>query len=146
MATPTSFIPRLPWKEQSPEKLPRPPEGRFQAYSWSPDGERLAGEVEYESGKWQIAVFSLVSREYKVFPVAGNSAVWLSDNRRLLFDDGGKIFLLDGKTGAFHEVLSLEPDAVEEGLDLSRDDRTIYFSRMRSEADIWMLTLDEKPR
>ena len=139
------FHPEMPWKEQSPEKLPRPPEGSFWASSWSPDGERQAGEV-YESGKTQIAVFSLVSREYRVFPVNGGWPVWLTDNRRLLFQDRGKILLLDGKTGSFHEVLSLEPDAVEAVLDLSSDNRTIYFSRFRSEADIWMLTLDEEPR
>jgi serine/threonine protein kinase/sugar lactone lactonase YvrE len=136
----------VPWKAQSPEKLPRPPQGPFQAHSWSPDGERLAGAVEDESGVWRPAVFSLASREYEVFPTAGVSPVWLSDNRRLLFADGARIFLLDGKTGNFHEVLSLEPDTIEEGLDLSSDDRTIYFSRIRSEADIWMLTLDEEPQ
>ncbi len=139
--------PEVPWEEQSPEKLPRPPEGgRFTANSWSPDGERLAGSVEYESGKLQIAVFSLVSLEYRLFPMTGDYPVWLSDNRRLLFWDRGKILLLDGKTGGFHEVLSLEPDAVDEVLDLSRDDRTVYFSRIRSEADIWMVTLDEEPQ
>jgi Tol biopolymer transport system component len=138
------FQPDVPWKEQSPEKLPRPPEGRFWAYSWSPDGERLAGSVEYESGKSQIAVFSLVSREYKMFPGTGDSPVWLNDNRRLLFGDGGKVLFLDGNTGAFHQVLSLEPDAIEGGLDLSSDERTIYFSRGHAEADIWMVTLDEK--
>jgi Tol biopolymer transport system component len=135
----------VPWREQSPEKLPRPPEGQFGASSWSPDGERLAGWV-YESGKSQIAVFSLVSREYRVFPVAGTTPVWLSDNRRLLFQDGGKIFLLDGKTGGFREVLSLEPDTITDSFGLSRDDRTIYFVRDRSEADIWMVTLDEEPK
>jgi hypothetical protein len=72
--------------------------------------------------------------------------VWLSDNRRLLFWDGGKILLIDTKTGRFHEVLSLEPDTVGDFFDLSRDDRTIYFSRRHSEADIWMLTLNEEPQ
>jgi serine/threonine protein kinase len=140
------FQPEVPWKEQSPEKLPRPPEGLFGASSWSPDGERLAGWVESESGTYQIAIFSLVSREYRLFPGTGDSPVWLRDNRRLLFRDRGKILLLDGKTGSFHEVLSLEPDTVEDDLDLSSDERTIYFSRGHAEADIWMVTLDEEPK
>lgn len=138
-----TFRPDLPWKEQSPVKLPRPPEGKFSATSWSPNGQRLAGFVEVGPAKFQIAIFSLVSREYRVFPVPGEAAFWLGDSRRLLIRSAGKIFLLDGETGSFHEVLSLEPDAVEEMLDLSSDDRTIYFSRMRSEADIWMLTLGD---
>jgi Tol biopolymer transport system component len=103
-----TFQPDVPWKDQSPEKLPRAPEGRFAPTSWSPDGERLAGSVEYESGKNRIAVFSLTSREYRVFPTVGDSPVWLSDNRRLLFGDGGRVLLFDGKTGVFHEVLSQE--------------------------------------
>jgi Tol biopolymer transport system component len=139
------FYPDVPWEEQSPEKLPRLPEGRFGPSSWSPDGERLAGWVDDEAGNYQIAVFSLVSREYRVFPGPGDTAVWLSDNRRLLFGDGEKILLLDAEIGRSHEILSLEPDRIV-GVDLSRDERTIYFVRERSEADIWMVTLNEPPR
>jgi hypothetical protein len=139
------FHPEVPWKEQSPEKLPRPPEGLFRASSWSPDGERLAGWIEYEPGKYQIAIFSLVSREYRLFPGLGDSPVWLSDARRMLFPAGGKILLLDGKTGSFRKVLSLEPDTIYESLDLTSDDRTIYFIRRHTEADIWMVTLDGEP-
>ena len=142
-----SFIsqPGVPWKGQSPEKLPRPLEGRFRANSWSPDGARLAGSIVFEEGKVQIAVFSLVSREYRMFPAEGVYPVWLGDNQRLLFLHQGKIFLLDEETGRFHEVLSLEPDRIADQIGVSRDDGTVYFSREKSEADIWMLALDEKP-
>jgi len=138
------FQPHVPWKDQSPEELSRPTKGRFAVESWSSDGERLSGTVELELGKPQIAVFSLINRDYKVFPVEGSETVWLTDNRRLLFRVGGKIVLLDGNTGRFHEVLSLEPDTIGRQLDLSSDDRTIYFSQQHAEADIWMVTLDEK--
>jgi serine/threonine protein kinase len=140
------FQPDVPWKEQSPEKLPRPPQGTFTAHSWSRDGDRLAGYVETESGAEQPAVFSLTSREYRVFPVKGCCAMWLSDNRRLLFWKEGKISLLDVETGRFHDVLSLGSDAIDVYFGLTSDERAIYFSRIRSEADIWMLTLDQKPR
>ncbi len=142
------FQPDVPWKEQRPEKLPRPPDGTFAftAHSWSRDGERLAGDVETESGTQQLAVFSLPSREYRVFPVAGCCSMWLSDNRRLLFWNGGKISLLDGEAGSFHDVLSLGPDKIDDYFGLASDQRTIYFSRIRPEADIWMVTLDEEPR
>jgi len=69
---------------------------------------------------------------------------WLNDDRRLSFGDGGKSFCSMGRLAGVHEVLSLGADAAEEILDLSSDDRTIYFSRIRFEADIWMVTLDEK--
>jgi hypothetical protein len=113
------------------------------ANSWSPDGQRLAGRVAHETGRRQIAVFSLVSSEYNLFPVAGDSPVWLKDNRRLLFWGGGKILLLDAMTGRFREVLSLQPDAIQ-WFGLSSDSRTVFVTRARQEADIWMVTLDEK--
>jgi len=49
----------------------------------------------------------------------------------------------DAETGSFHDVLSLE--LIDDTLDLSNDDRTIYFSLTRSEADIWMVTLGDVP-
>jgi serine/threonine protein kinase/dipeptidyl aminopeptidase/acylaminoacyl peptidase len=138
------FHPSVPWKAQSPEKLPRPRQGTFWVNSWSPDGERLAGAIESELGASHIATFSLIDQEYEVFPVAGAGPLWLSDGRRLLFWEKGKVFLLDGETGGSREVLSLEPDAIDY-FGLSSDDRTIYFSWRHSEADIWMVTLDETP-
>ncbi len=139
-----SYIFRLdvPWKEQTPEKLPPPGEGVFYAYSWSPDGGRLAGQLSYESGESRIAVFSLVKGEYKVFPGTGDYPKWLSDGRRLVFRRGAKLLLLDGTTGRVHEILSQEAD-IYDMFDLSIDDRTIYFNRIHAEADIWMATLDE---
>jgi len=40
----------------------------------------------------------------------------------------------------------MKPDSIQDTFALSRDDRTIYFQRDRFEADIWMVTLDEKPQ
>jgi hypothetical protein len=131
----------VPWDEQSPEKLPESLAGGFEVESWSADGDQLAGQVPSH-----IAVFSLVSRGYRLFPVDGVSPVWLSDNRRMLFWRGGNVHLLDTKTSRFHEVLDLKLDSIDYRFDISSDDRTIYFSRIHSEADIWMVTLDEAPR
>ncbi len=55
--------------------------------------------------------------------------------------------LLDSESGKYHEVLSPEmadiaPDGIQPWVALSPDDETIYFVRMRNEADIWMLTLN----
>jgi Tol biopolymer transport system component len=138
------FEPALPWKEQSPEKLPRPPEGHFFLNSWSPDGGRIAGNVFKDD--WtasRIAVFSLASQEYEVFPVEGVNPRWLSDGHRVLFANGEKLFLLDVETGRAKEILEragLEADNLPA---ISPDNRTIYFGIARSEADIWMVTLDE---
>jgi hypothetical protein len=105
----------------------------------------LAGQIYYESEEERIALFSLVTGEYKVFPGAGGYPVWLSDGRRLLFRRGAKLMLLDAVTGSVRDILFQEGD-VYDMFDLSRDDRTIYFNRLRAEADIWMATLDETER
>ena len=55
----------------------------------------------------------------------------------------GKIFLLDIDEGSIHEILSISPDIVGE-LSISHDNRWIYFNRSSTEADIWMLTLEDE--
>jgi hypothetical protein len=57
-------------------------------------------------------------------------------------------YLLDSETGEYHEVLSAEllnitPDDIFMYPAIGPDDRTIYFERLRVEADIWMLTLND---
>ena len=92
-----------------------------------------------------ITIYSLRTQEYERLTDFGDSPVWLSDSRRILFYDftQGKIFLVDSKSGRVREVLSISPDIVD-SLSVSPDNRSIYFSRSTSEADIWLLTLNEE--
>ena len=53
--------------------------------------------------------------------------------------------MLDIESGNVHEVLSLSPDIVYFGK-VSHDLRTLYFTRVSTEADIWMLTLNEEQK
>ena len=62
---------------------------------------------------------------------APGGRVWLSDSRRLLFQD--KIFLLDSQSKKVHEVLSVTPHNIGYAVTLSRDDRQIYFSLVTTE-------------
>ncbi len=39
----------------------------------------------------------------------GRNPVWLNDNRRLIFADLGKMYLLDSQTGRSQELYSVEP-------------------------------------
>lgn len=115
------FRPGVPWQEQSAEKLPRPPEGRFVPTSWSSDGERIAGDLQHESKAGQVAVLSLGSREYDVFG-EGAGPVWLSDNRRLLFLGGackvlGKFMVLvEGGSGGNRDHVPSRRRPVEDDL------------------------------
>jgi hypothetical protein len=69
----------------------------------------------------------------------------LSDGRRLLFDDSGRLYLVDSRSRKVHEVLSAAPYEVSTSRP-SRDDRWIYFTQMAREADIWEMSLRDASR
>src|SRR6266571_1817062 len=73
----------------------------------------------------------------------GSFPVWLSDSRRLLFQDQSKLYLIDSQSKKSHEVLSVAPHEFGNGVTLPRDDRLIYFSLVTVEADIWLMTLND---
>ncbi len=127
-----------PWQEQSPQRLPPMSHSNGWApCSWSPDGRKLAG--------WPAAggilVYSFESQQYEKLTDFGGGPVWLSDSHRLLFDYQGKLYLVDGQSKNFHEVLSVAPHRFH-FFALSRDNRLIYFSLVTTEADIWLMTME----
>ena len=139
-----------PWTqhaEQQAEALPQVSgAGQFYAWSWSPDGRKLAGFEQREDGSSAgVVEFDLESRTFTKVSDFGADPVWLSDSRRLLMHYRGRIYLLEAPGKAPREILSLAPhDISPRGFSLSRDDRTIYFSVSTTEADIWMATFDGK--
>jgi Tol biopolymer transport system component len=136
-----------PFHEQSPRTLPSMSDQAkvFGTVDWSPDGNNLAGAVTDSSGEYAgPAFFSMASHEYRessIFRVGSPWLKWLSDSRRLLFWHDESIFLMDSEKGRYRKLLS---DVSNFVFSLSADDRTIYFSRRRREADVWMLTLNEE--
>ena len=144
------------WQEQSPQALPplrvavSDSGGVFTAWSWSPDGKKLAGMeqragVPSQTGSFKsfgIVVYSLDSHQYEKLTNFGRQPVWLSDNRRLLFQDDSKLYLVDSQSKKFHEVMSVAPSEFGIGATLPQDNRLIYFSLVTTEADIWMMTME----
>jgi Tol biopolymer transport system component len=132
-------------EEQTPEALPPLDEAgdAFEVWSWSPDGKWLAANVLTGAGPAGIAIYNLESRQYQRLTHSGGYPVWLSDSRRLLFADFGGIFIMDIESGNTREVLSVSPDRIF-SLTVAADDRTVYFAQGTTEADIWMLTLNEE--
>ena len=127
-----------PWDAQTPEKLPPfPVEGEiFSGWNWSPDGRMLAGFLNRDDG---VAVYSPDSKAFRRLTEHGADPVWLSDSRRLLFLNGGRIFLLDRESGRTRELVSVMPEEIaRRGFAVSPDDRRIYFSVSTTEADVWM--------
>jgi Tol biopolymer transport system component len=135
------------WQEQAPEPLPPFGEGdeAFEVFSWSPDGKWLAAQVLKGDGTTSIAIYNLESKHYRKLTDFGGYPVWLTDSRRLLFRDAGKLFLLDSESEKVQEILSLSPDVIGK-FSISSDDRWIYLEHSSTEADIWMLTLNEEQK
>jgi len=137
------FVPLAkPSKEQTPEPLPllQEPGFSFVAWSWSPDGRRLAGYRQAkEGGVSGILVYSLESRKFEPLTEDGAYPTWLKDNRRLLFQLRGAVHLIDSVSKKFHPV-GLQGAGSVQGL--SPDQRTIYFSVAETEADIWLANLE----
>ncbi|MBI2403420.1 MAG: PD40 domain-containing protein [Gemmatimonadetes bacterium] len=106
---------------------------------WSPDGRRLAGMIAaLDRG---IITYTFASRTYQRLTDYGQWPVWLPDSRRLLFVSGGKAFyIVDGETKQVRRVFSVTRDVIGPP-QLTRDGRTVYFSRRVTEADIWLVTL-----
>ncbi|HEY3072015.1 MAG TPA: protein kinase [Candidatus Limnocylindrales bacterium] len=136
------FDPHTPWSDQTPQRLAP----GFAAWSWSPDGRRLAGQEEGEPGRSSavgrgVIVYSLESRAYTRLTEFGKWPAWLNDGRRLVFSSGRKLYLVDSERRRVRELLSVV-DEEPEGPAPTRDDRWIYFHRHRNEADIWIATLN----
>jgi Tol biopolymer transport system component len=147
------FEPGKPWNEQIPVRLPAfNDEGEsFSLKSWSPDGRWLAAYIRSASqvGTTGIAIFSLDSRQYKrLVDLDGVSPPeWLNDSQGLIFSWGTRgLHFVDIDSGRMQEVLSVTPDSTGPFLSLSPDNRWIYFSRRKREADIWILTLNEEQK
>lgn len=135
---------RKPWTEQTPTPLPpmSDPELRLVPWCWSPDGKTLAGwQARIGQPKLGIVLYATESQQYEKLTDFGTRPTWLSDNRRLLFYDMDKLYLLDSKSKKVWTILSTEPNEIT-GLALVRDDRHIYFSLRQAEADIWLMSLD----
>ncbi|HTP34775.1 MAG TPA: protein kinase [Candidatus Acidoferrales bacterium] len=125
------------WSAQTPEKLPPfPDDGQvFSAWNWSPDGKMIAGFLDRDNG---IAIYTPASRSFRKVTERGADPVWLSDNRRLLYLDQGKIHLVELASGSTRELVSAAPEEVaRRGFAVSPDDSRIYFSVSTTEADVW---------
>lgn len=116
----------------------------FEGWAWSRDGKKLAGIKHLPNGLHSgIGVFDPALRSYEWFTDFGDWPVWLNDNRRMLFVSQGKIFLIDTVTGKFESVFTVTDQDVDIGSpSLSPDNKTLYFTFVAAEADIWLMTLD----
>jgi eukaryotic-like serine/threonine-protein kinase len=137
------FDPNRLWKVQTPQALPRPEQALqpFIVNSWSPDGARLAGQIDFAAGGKGIVIYSFTSGRYERLTDFGEWPVWLGDSRRLLFVARMReLWVLDSRSGQARKIFSATRDVLGPPR-LTRDGREAYCSRRVTEADIWLLTL-----
>ncbi len=126
------------WSDQTVEFVASPA-GGFRPRSWSRDGRWIIGTAE-NNDLGGLLNYSIKSRSFERLRDSGQSPRWLSDGRRIVFADGGRLVLLDVSTKRVRELLSLK-DAVIRNVALAPDDHAIYFIPMITDGDIWMATL-----
>ncbi len=131
-----------PLAERSPRFLPHPEPGAdFIAYSWSSDGEWLAGALQWKDGSHRdgILLYSLSEKRYVRLTRSGRDPIWLHKSQRLLYVEGDSLMLIDLATKTPHPAFV--SGSIDKGFSLSPDDRSLYLARTFEEGDIWLLTL-----
>ena len=139
------FDPRVEWTRQTPRIISNLLEAgvQFLESSWSPDAQQLVGTAAtVGKAKGALVIYSFrTGRFTRLYDSqAVNEAFWLNDGRRLLFDEGSKLRLIDSQTRSIRDLVSFAPDTLLL-CSLSRDNRTAYITRRVSQADIWLMTL-----
>jgi len=132
------------WREQSPEVLHSISDlNDWYPWSWSRDERKLAGFRVGAGGHEGVSVYSLESKQFEKLTNFGLWPVWLSNSRRMLFQDlRSRLYLLNSRSKKVREILSVAPHELGNGVTVSRYDRLIYLSLITTEVDIWLMTLE----
>ncbi|MDQ3134717.1 MAG: hypothetical protein M3Q76_07925, partial [Acidobacteriota bacterium] len=133
-----------PWGEQTPQRVPDPPTARpdvFWAYSWSLDGRKLGGWLSSSIENAGILIYTFETNAFERITDFGSKPIWLHDNRRLLFNHAGKLFLVNSETKKVQEISLHSPHYLYE-YGLTGDKRILYYTLATTEADIWLLNLE----
>jgi serine/threonine protein kinase/Tol biopolymer transport system component/Tfp pilus assembly protein PilF len=115
----------------------------FEGWSWSVDGRKLAGIKHLPNGVHSgIGIYDLDTKTYDWLTDFGDWPIWLNDNRHLLFVSQGTIYLFDTASRKYHQVFVVTDQDVDIGSPaLSSDNRTLYFTYVAADADIWLMDL-----
>ncbi len=110
--------------------------------AWSPDGRRVAVQRNATgSARSEIVAYDLATKKIGILADFGMRPAWLSDGRRLLYTTGRTLLLLDTGSKISQPVLSVDPGEALWWSSLTADNRDIYLSVSRREADIWLMEM-----
>jgi len=123
--------------------LPRPQgEPAVLTWSWSADSSKIAGSFNAQRDEDKgLALYVFATKQWERLTRSGNFPLWLPDSRRLLYLDGGSIWLYDTMTKAKRIAVEAGDGPPMTSFTVSRDGRVIYFVREHSDGDIWLATL-----
>jgi serine/threonine-protein kinase len=141
------FAAGLSFDAQQPQVLPRTPLGAFFANSWSPNGDKLVGQLGRIGGPGRgIAVYSFSEQRYRKLVDVGEWPVWLPDSRRVLFVvNGRELRVVDAETGHVRTIYSTTGDVIGPPR-ITRDGRSAFFTRRVTEADVWLMSPSDGAR
>jgi Tol biopolymer transport system component len=135
--------PDKPWSDQTFTYLSALSDASlsFEGWSWSPDGRKLAGIKHLPNGLHSgVGIYDLEAKTYDWLTDFGDWPIWLNDNRHLLFVSQGSIYLYDTHSRTYKLILRVTNQDVDIGSPaLSRDNHTLYYTHVDSEADIWIM-------
>ena len=131
-----------PGTEQTPQPLRGQAPAGFIPWDWSRDHTLLVGWQPLGDER-SIVIYSFEEEHYQRFVLGfGAYPIWLNDDRRVLFREGGNLYVLDRITGKWQEILSLKAPTLIGHYALSRDNRRLYYTSGSAEADIWLLNVE----
>lgn len=132
------------WANQTPFQVPLLNEAgdKFIAWSWSPDGTKLAGwrsdSVEFEYPGFYV--YSFDTNSYELISETAMRPFWLNDSRHLIAEENGKLVVFDSISKKSREIISVIPKYVSSPV-LTPDNKRLIYSIGTIESDIQMLSL-----
>lgn len=100
----------------------------------------LAGELRPGPG---IATYSFRDRSYRRLTPGGARPLWLPGGQEILYSDAGRLRIVHVATGTIRDVSS--PPGVS-SMSLSADGRTLVFSDRKTQADVWVMSIEPQAR
>jgi hypothetical protein len=132
-----------PPSDKSMERLPAVAvdSGRLVWGSVSPNEEMMAGITSSDSLPG-IVLHSFRTGAFEAVVDSGFAPVWLSDNRRLLYSNHGRMFIVEIQTKKKHELENFPAGVLPGFFQISSDDRTFYYEVGTKEANLWEGTIE----
>jgi TolB protein len=139
-----SFIidPNKSRESQTPQPLSGRPIPGTTPWAWSPDGKLIVGwQFDPQIPTTGLIIYSFADQKFERVTTHGNCPTWLSDSKRLLFTDLGKLYSFNVETRKEREIYNVGRNSFGV-LTLSKDNRRLYYSLISTEADIHMLPIN----